>query len=149
MLGFSSIVAVGPQNVYIIKQGIRREGITAVILACMISDIFLITAGTAGVGALVEKAPIVLEIMRWGGAAYPLWFAFRSFRDAINPGSLRHSDSPEVAEQEAKTGRHSNKPVWFKPMLVALALTWLNPAAYIDVVVMVGGIANQYGPDDR
>lgn len=85
VLGFSLIVAVGPQNVYIIKQGIRREGITAVILACTISDIFLITAGTAGVGVLVEQAPIVLEIMRWGGAAYLLWFAFRSFKDAINP----------------------------------------------------------------
>lgn len=87
--------------------------------------------------------------MRWGGAAYLLWFAFRSFKDAINPSSLKQSESPEVAEQEAKTGRHSNKPDWFKPMLVALALTWFNPAAYIDVVVMVGGIANQYGPDGR
>ena len=68
VLGYSLIVAIGPQNVFLIKQGIRREGITAVILACTISDIFLITAGTAGVGVLVDRAPIVLEILRWGGA---------------------------------------------------------------------------------
>lgn len=119
MLWFSSIVAVGPQNVYIIKQGIRREGITAVILACMISDIFLITAGTAGVGALVEKAPIVLEIMRWGGAAYLLWFAFRSFRDAINPGSLRHSDSPRSRSRRRRPAatpisRSGSSPCWWR-----------------------------------
>ncbi|WP_295627152.1 LysE/ArgO family amino acid transporter [uncultured Corynebacterium sp.] len=145
VLGYSLIVAIGPQNVFLIKQGIRREGITAVILACTISDIFLITAGTAGVGVLVDRAPIVLEILRWGGAAYLTWFALRAFRDALDPDSL----PSRAGRDDANSRRRDGEPVWFRPMLTALALTWLNPAAYIDVVVMVGGIANQYGPDDR
>lgn len=61
-------------------------------MVCALSAIVLVAAGTAGVGVLVEKAPIALEILRWGGAAYLLWFAIRTFRDAIDPKSLHDSD---------------------------------------------------------
>ena len=118
-------------------------------MVCALSAIVLVAAGTAGVGVLVEKAPIALEILRWGGAAYLLWFAIRTFRDAIDPKSLHDSDESEAEAEAAGSRRHDGKPVWLKPMLMAFALTWLNPATYVDIVVMVGGIANQYGPDDR
>ena len=106
VLGYSLIVAIGPQNVLLIKQGIRREGITAVILVCALSAIVLVAACTAGVGVLVEKAPIALEILRWGGAAYLLWFAIRTFRDAIDPKSLHDSDESEAEAEAAGSRRH-------------------------------------------
>lgn len=162
-LGLSLIIAVGPQNILLIKQGIRREGITAVIIVCVLSDIVLITGGIAGVGILVEKAPLVLEVLRWGGAVYLLWFAWRTFKDALHPGSVTVVDEAPTGQPEGTGGgsavltktrlrqrtHATQRPVWFKPMLMAIALTWLNPAAYVDVVVMVGGIANQYGEEGR
>ncbi|AJE32985.1 hypothetical protein B842_05680 [Corynebacterium humireducens NBRC 106098 = DSM 45392] len=168
VLGLSLIIAVGPQNIFLLKSGIRREHITAVILTCVASDILLIGAGTAGVGVLVDSAPLLLEILRWGGVAYLLWFAWQNFRDAAHPGAITVAETrPEtpVAEPEPlapeSTGGSAvltrprpvvsavRRPAWLGAVGTTLALTWLNPLAYVDVVVMVGGIANQYGEDGR
>lgn len=166
-LGLSLIIAVGPQNIFLLKSGIKRDHVTAVVLTCIISDIFLISAGVAGVGVLVESAPLLLEILRWGGAAYLLWFAWSNFRDAAQPGAITieesHPDTPDV--EATGTGsspvltqtrtrpvaptKTSHRPVWLGAVGTTLALTWLNPLAYVDVLVMVGGIANQYGQDGR
>lgn len=149
MLGYSLIIAIVPQNVLLIKQGVRREGITAVILVRALSAIVLVAAGTASVGILIEKTPFALEILSWGGAAYLLWFAIRTLRDAIDPKSLHDPNESEAEAEAAGPHSHDGKPAWFKPMLMAFSLTCLNPATYVDFVVMLGGIANQYSPDDR
>ncbi|AKE41025.1 lysine exporter protein [Corynebacterium kutscheri] len=167
LVGLSLIVAIGPQNALIIRQGIKREGIIAVILVCLISDIILIFGGTLGVGALVEQAPIALTILKWCGVAYLAWFAFHCFKDAfkkdvesitidsVSPQSTAFDSNQATSLAPVTT---TTRPVtytspqtrsWVKPMLAALAFTWLNPAAYIDVLVMLGGIANQHGPDGR
>lgn len=70
LMGLSLIVAIGPQNALIIRQGVKREGVLAVLLVCIISDVILIFGGTAGVGALVERAPVALVALKWLGAAY-------------------------------------------------------------------------------
>lgn len=172
LLGLSLIVAIGPQNILLLKQGIRREGITAVILVCLISDALLFTAGTLGVGALTESAPLVLEVIRWAGVAYLLWFALLALRDALRPGEVRivEKSAPQAREEEplggsggtvltrprtrtlpspAKIKEKALSRPWFKPMLLAIALTWINPGAYLDSLVMIGGIANQHGETDR
>lgn len=175
LLGMSLIVAMGPQNILLIKQGIRREGITAVILVCLISDVILFTAGVLGVGVLTESFPLFLDILRWAGAVYLAWFALRSLRDALRPRSggatviedsePRERERPEVDGGAGGGGvalktRERTLPrlqlpqlrtrrTWVKPMLAAVTLTWLNPGAYLDSLVMVGGIASQYGDMGR
>lgn len=175
-LGMSLIVAMGPQNILLIKQGIRREGITAVILVCLLSDVILFVAGVLGVGVLTDSFPVILEGLRWAGVIYLGWFAVVSFRDALRPRTAAPkgmTESPVSGAGEfapgADTGgvgasrgdtavatlsrvhRPETAPgrAWVKPMLLAIAVTWINPGAYLDSLVMIGGMANQYGDTGR
>ncbi|UTT45468.1 L-lysine exporter [Micrococcus luteus] len=132
--GLALIVAIGAQNAFVLRQGVRREHVGAVVLVCMASDAVLILAGTAGVGALVQAVPWLLEVLRWGGALYLLWFAVSSLRAALRPQGL-------VAEQAPRTAG--------SVIATTLALTWLNPHVYLDTVVLLGSLANQHGPDAR
>ncbi len=177
VLGLSLIVAVGPQNAMLLKYGIRRDHIGLIIVVCALSDVILITSGTAGVGYLVERFPNALEALKYIGAAYLAFFTFTCFRDAFKTKGEAidvESTSPNSTEEVATfdgdgdstggvgtehgsvatattTQRQEIKrsPSWVKPLLTALALTWLNPGAYVDVLVMLGGIANQYGDPGR
>ncbi len=177
LLGISLIVAIGPQNALVIRQGIKRQAVGVVLTVCIISDIILTTAGTAGVGALVDRAPIALTILKWLGATYLAWFGYNCFKDAfattgraieIN-SNTPHNDSTSNSTQHPPTTETATpsrakvatptrtiatttttpKAHWLKPVLAALAFTWLNPATYIDTLVMLGGIANQHGEDGR
>lgn len=161
LIGLSLIVAIGPQNALIIKQGIKREHVGAVIAVCLLSDVFLILGGTLGVGVLIEQAPLFLTALKWFGAAYLGYFAFTCFRDAAQSegATVVAEEEPVGASASANGGavgtltqqrtRASRRTSWRKPVLAALAFTWLNPAAYIDALVMLGGIANQYGTEMR
>ena len=134
LTGLALIVAIGAQNAFVLRQGVRREHVGAVVLVCMASDAVLNLAGTAGVGALVQAVPWLLEVLRWGGALYLLWFAVSSLRAALRPQGL-------VAEQAPRTAG--------SVIATTLALTWLNPHVYLDTVVLLGSLANQHGPDAR
>ena len=163
LLGASLLLAIGPQNVLVIKQGIKREGITAVIIVCLLSDVVLFTLGTVGVGLISETAPIILDILRWCGIAYLLWFAAMAARDALRTRTevtfVDHSEP--VAAPGASGGgvttkqRHrlhttpGTQKIWVKPMLMAIVLTWLNPNAYLDAFVFIGGVGAQYGETGR
>lgn len=136
LLGASLIIAIGAQNAFVLRQGIRREHVAVVVVICALSDLLLIALGTAGIGVLVERAGIVLTVLRWAGVAYLLWFAVQSFRRAWKPGEL-HEDS---AAEGSSTGRRA------AVARTALALTWLNPHVYLDTVVMLGNLANQHQP---
>jgi len=129
--GLSLIVAIGAQNAYVLRQGLRREHVGEVVVICAISDLLLIAAGTVGIGALVTYVPWLLVALTWGGVAYLLWFAFRSFRSALHPQALESGES---------VGRRSI-------VTTALALTFLNPHVYLDTVVMLGTLATQHGAD--
>lgn len=134
LTGLALIVAIGAQNAFVLRQGVRREHVGAVVLVCMASDAVLILAGTAGVGALVQAVPWLLEVLRWGGALYLLWFAVSSLRAALRPQGLVAEQAPPTAGSVIAT---------------TLALTWLNPHVYLDTVVLLGSLANQHGPDAR
>lgn len=127
--GLALIVAIGAQNAYVLRQGLRREHVSAVVAVCLTADVLLIAAGTLGVGALVTRAPAALDALRWAGAAYLAWFAVRSFRSAARPTQLTEA-SPR-----------SRGSV----VLTAAALTFLNPHVYLDTVVMLGSLANTHG----
>ena len=149
-LGLSLIIAIGPQNAYIIKMGIKRDHVGPILLACLLSDVILINAGTAGVGFLVERFPTALVVIKYLGAAYLLYFGFTCFRDAFKKEQealVVHEKSPSSISP-APSGTvltRTKSRTWVKPVLTALALTWLNPLAYVDALVMLGGIANHYG----
>lgn len=132
--GLSLIVAVGPQNVFLLRQGLRREHIGLVVLVCLVSDILLYVAGTAGVGLLVEQVPVALEVLRWVGVVYLGFFATKAFVSAANPTAL----------PDERPARPRGRVV-----LTALALTFLNPGAYLDTIVMGGTLANQWGESLR
>ncbi|WP_442860112.1 LysE/ArgO family amino acid transporter [Arthrobacter sp. zg-Y179] len=131
--GLGLIVAIGAQNAFVLRQGLRREHIGVVVALCIISDALLILGGTAGIGALVSRFPAVLEILRWAGAAYLAWWGIRSLISAARPSVL-----------EAQAPRAKGTVI-----LTTLALTFLNPHVYLDTVVLLGSLANHYGSDTR
>jgi len=133
-LGFSLILAIGAQNAFVLRQGLRREHVFAIVLTCALSDALLIAAGVAGFGALVSAVPLFEPVMRWGGAAFLVWYGARSFRAAWHG-----QDSLKAGKAEAISLRAA--------LLTVLAFTWLNPHVYLDTVVLIGSVSAQY--EDR
>ncbi len=131
MLGFSLILAIGSQNAFVLRQGLRRSHVFAVCLTCAVSDALLITAGVGGFGQLSEVAPWFGAAMRYGGAAFLFVYGLISFRSA-----WRGSDGMSAEGQGAGSLRAA--------LLSCLALTWLNPHVYLDTVVLLGSISAQY-----
>ncbi|MCH2251515.1 MAG: LysE family transporter, partial [Cognatishimia sp.] len=85
-LGLSLILAIGAQNSFVLRQGLRGEFVLPVVLTCAISDAILIVAGVAGFGALVDAAPLAVDIARWGGAAFLVVYGALNFASAIRGG---------------------------------------------------------------
>lgn len=123
------IAAIGAQNAFVLKQGLRREHIVAIVLTCAVSDALLIVAGIAGLGAVVRSQPGLVTGIRWAGAAFLVGYAVLAARRALKPSALVAS-SPAPARLGAT-------------LLACLAFTYLNPHVYIDTVLLLGAIANQ------
>lgn len=133
-LGLSLILAIGAQNAFVLRQGLRRSHVFAVCLTCALSDAALIAAGVAGFGSLAQAAPWIEPVMRWGGALFLIVYGARALLSAWRGGAVLMVEGGAV---EA-----------FGPVLVTcLALTWLNPHVYLDTVVLLGSVAAQY--EDR
>lgn len=130
-LSLSLILAIGAQNAFVLRQGLRQEHVFAVCLACAISDAILIAAGVAGFGLASHALPWLEPVLRYGGALFLLAYAARSLRSALrNHGSLTPS-----GRQAAGLGA---------TLATCLAFTWLNPHVYLDTVVLLGSISSQY-----
>ncbi|WP_316670599.1 LysE family transporter [uncultured Propionibacterium sp.] len=133
LTGLGLIVAIGAQNAWLMRQGLRRAHVGWVIGICIASDVVLMSAGTLGIGFVAERAARALAVLTWAAVAYLCWFAFISLRSGLRPdgGALR-----------AGGGSGSElRPV----ILTTLAVTWLNPHVYLDTMVLVGSLANQHG----
>ncbi|MBQ0826933.1 LysE/ArgO family amino acid transporter [Streptomyces tagetis] len=131
--GLSLIVAIGAQNAFVLRQGIRRDAVLAVVAICALSDAVLIALGVAGVGAVVVAWPGVLTVVGWTGGAFLLVYGAMAARRVLRPaGALR-------AEGEAAGSRR-------RAVLTCLALTWLNPHVYLDTVFLLGSVAADRGP---
>ncbi len=133
LLSLSLIVAIGAQNAFVLRQGLRRAYVLPVVLTCAVSDAVLIIAGVAGFGALAEAVPWFEPLMRYGGSAFLLWYGWINARSAWRGGHVLTTDG-----QETQSLRSA--------VLTLLALTWLNPHVYLDTVVLIGSISAQY-PD--
>lgn len=131
LTSLSLIVAIGSQNAFVLRQGLRREHVTAVVVLCALADLALISAGILGLGAVVSAHPTVVTIIRWIGAGFLLVYGVLALLRAAKPSALRPAES---------TGTGLRRTV-----LTALALTFLNPHVYLDTVVLLGALANQYG----
>jgi len=131
----SLIVAIGAQNAFVLRQGLRREHILPVVAICVLSDAVLIAAGVAGIGVLVKNAPVALGIVRWAGFAFLLGYAVFAARRAIRPGSLTAGGA--VAGSLAAA------------VATCLAITWLNPHVYLDTVLLLGSLSASHGDPGR
>lgn len=132
--GLSLIVAIGAQNAFVLRQGIRREAVLLVVGLCAASDAALIGAGVGGMGALVDARPGVVTAAGLLGGAFLLGYGFLALRRAINPGSLRAEDGHPAAVPDRR-----------RLVVTCLALTWLNPHVYLDTVLLLGSVATGYG----
>jgi L-lysine exporter family protein LysE/ArgO len=131
-LGLGLIVAIGAQNAFVLRQGLRIEHVTAVVAVCALSDIALILAGVLGAGAAVGQVPWLAPVVCFAGAAFLLCYGVLAARRAVRPGVLL----PDPAG--ARTGLAVT-------VGTCLALTWLNPHVYLDTVVLLGSAASTYG----
>ncbi|KAF0675409.1 LysE/ArgO family amino acid transporter [Profundibacterium mesophilum] len=134
-LGLSLILAIGAQNAFVLRQGLKRAHVFVVCLTCAVSDAVLIAAGVGGLGWIVSGAPWLISLLTWGGAAFLFIYGARAFRAALRGG--------ERLEAEGRGAGSARDAI-----LSVLALTWLNPHVYLDTVVLLGSIANGY-PDAR
>ncbi|MEU9518593.1 MULTISPECIES: LysE/ArgO family amino acid transporter [unclassified Streptomyces] len=131
--GLSLIVAIGAQNAFVLRQGIRRDAVLAVVGICALSDAVLIALGVGGVGAVVVAWPGALTVVGWVGGAFLLCYGALAARRVVRPsGVLR-------AEGDAAGSRR-------RAVLTCLALTWLNPHVYLDTVFLLGSVAADRGP---
>ncbi|QZY50984.1 LysE/ArgO family amino acid transporter [Leucobacter tenebrionis] len=137
--GLSLIVAIGAQNAFVLRQGIRREHVLPVVLICGLTDALLETLGVAGIGLVIERAPILLEIVRWGGVVFLLWYAWSAARRAMRPEAL------VAGEGDAGSRAGSLR----RTILACLAITYLNPHVYLDTMVLMGSIGNAQGDPAR
>ncbi|WP_427168183.1 LysE/ArgO family amino acid transporter [Streptomyces sp. C1-1] len=130
--GLSLIVAIGAQNAFVLRQGIRRDAVLAVVGICALSDAVLIALGVGGVGAVGVAYPQALTAVGWIGGAFLLCYGALAARRVFRPqGALR-------TEGEATGSRR-------RAVLTCLALTWLNPHVYLDTVFLLGSIAAHRG----
>jgi len=124
------IAAIGAQNAFVLRQGIRGEHVLAVVALCTVSDLVLVVAGIAGFGALVSTHPALTSVATYGGAVFLLGYALLAARRAIRPGTL----TPAQTEPARLAG----------VLATCLALTFLNPHVYLDTVVLLGSLANDH-----
>ena len=128
LTGLALIVAIGAQNAFVLRQGLARRHVGPVVAVCALSDLLLIVAGVSGIGAVVDNAGWVIDLVRWAGVAFLAWYGVSSLLRARHPMALEaaRGDTVTLAATVVK----------------ALALTWLNPHVYLDTVLLLGSIAN-------
>ncbi|MFH9138755.1 LysE/ArgO family amino acid transporter [Streptomyces sp. NPDC017524] len=130
--GLSLIVAIGAQNALVLRQGVRRDGVLAVVGICALSDAVLIALGVAGVGALVVAWPAALTVVGLLGGVFLIGYGLLAARRVLRPSALHAGDAPGVSRRGV--------------VLTCLAMTWLNPHVYLDTVFLLGSVAADRGP---
>jgi L-lysine exporter family protein LysE/ArgO len=130
-IGLSLILAIGAQNAFVLRQGLRNEYVFAVCLTCALSDAILIVIGVSSFQQVASVLPWLDPVMRYGGAAFLLWYGAKSLVSA-----LRSSGALDVGD-----GKVSG---FGRTILTCLALTWLNPHVYLDTVVLLGTVSTRF-----
>lgn len=130
MLGAALILPLGPQNAFVMNQGIRRQYHIMTALLCTLSDVALICAGVFGGSALLMQSPWLLALVTWGGVLFLLWYGF---------GALKTAFSPDIDLENAQALRQGRGQI----IATMLAVTWLNPHVYLDTFVVLGSLGGQ------
>lgn len=121
------IVAIGAQNTFVLRQGIRRDAVLVVVLICAVSDAVLIALGVSGVGAVVAAWPAAVTVVGLVGGGFLLCYGFLAARRAFRPAAMQVDGAPAGSRRRA--------------VLSCLAMTWLNPHVYLDTVLLLGSVA--------
>ncbi|WP_194396157.1 L-lysine exporter [Microbacterium atlanticum] len=163
-LGFSLIIAIGAQNLFVLRQGMRREHVLAVATVCAVSDALLIALGVSGIGLVLQAVPWLVDVVRWAGATFLVTYGVLAARRAWRPsgralGGADPTPTPPSAGSDPDAGSGAESPASVSArtttaaprtrlrvvLLTCLALTWLNPHVYLDTVFLLGGVANTHG----
>lgn len=134
-LSLSLIVAIGPQNAFVLRQGLTRRYAGLAALTCSLADTALTTFGVLGVGALLARSPVLVTLGTLAGATFLLWYGWRSFQSARHPGTL------QTEGQAAQTPG--------TVLATAAAFSLLNPHAILDTVILIGGASAGLGRTGR
>jgi L-lysine exporter family protein LysE/ArgO len=129
--GLSLIVAIGAQNAFVLRQGIRRDAVLAVVAICAVSDAVLIALGVAGVGSVVRDQPVALAVVALAGGTFLVGYGVLALRRVFRPAVMTTDGAAPGSRRRA--------------VLTCLTLTWLNPHVYLDTVLLVGSIAATHG----
>lgn len=133
-LGASLIIAIGAQNAWVLRQGLRREQAVLVAAICAGCDALLIALGAAGVGSAIASLPSLARLTSLVGAAFLLYYGAAAFLRALKPAALEAASAPATRGSIA---------------LTTLSVSLLNPHVYLDTIVLVGGLAGQYAASSR
>ena len=133
LTSMSLIMAIGAQNAFVIRQSLTRQHVLPLVLICAIADATFIALGIAGLGAVIQGLPWLLEILRWFGVAYLTWFGINSLRSAFKGEAL------DAGTAESKTLK--------QVVISVLGFTFLNPHFYLDTVILLGSIGNSFGEE--
>ena len=132
---FALIVAIGSQNAFVLRQGIRQEHVLPIVLFCIVANAFLILAGVGGAGTVLRSNDMLLAAARYGGAAFLACYGLLAARRALQGAHMELGEQPTMALSAA--------------LAACFAFTFLNPHVYLDTVVLLGAIASQRGDDGR
>lgn len=149
-LGFSLIVAIGAQNLFVLRQGVRREHLFAVVAVCAVSDAILILLGVSGIGLVLQAVPWLIVVVRWAGAAFLVGYGVLAARRAVRPSGetlrIDTAASPSIPDAGATIVQTlPARTTLVATVLTCLALTWLNPHVYLDTVFLLGSVASTHG----
>jgi L-lysine exporter family protein LysE/ArgO len=135
-LGATLIIAIGAQNAFVLRQGLRREHIAAIVAFCVIADVILMAVGVAGLANVLGAAPVLTSALTLGGAVFLSWYGIQALRRAFRPQSLQAAEG--------------NRSMPLRAVLAqAAGFTLLNPHVYLDTVLLLGSVGARQPPDMR
>lgn len=137
LMGAGLIMAIGAQNAFVLKQGLKKNHLFLTAITCAISDSILIVLGVTGIGFVQDGSALIENILRWGGALFLFGYGIKSFISALRPNAL-------VDELESPS-----QPSKIATLLALLAFTWLNPHTYVDTFLLLGSVGAQHPVEEQ
>jgi L-lysine exporter family protein LysE/ArgO len=135
-LSATLIIAIGAQNAFVLRQGIRKEHVAPIVVFCALADLLLIAAGVAGLASVLGNSPTLVALLTIAGSVFLLWYGVRALRRAFQPKSLHAAGGAEPVSLS-------------NAMAQAAGFTLLNPHVYLDTVLLMGSIGTRQPPDMR
>ena len=135
VLSAGLIIAIGAQNMFVLRRGLKREHVLPIVLFCALADATLIVAGVSGLGGILTLIPGLSLVLSLGGAAFLSWYGISALRRAANPSALFVGHEAGMTLSAALAG--------------TAAFTFLNPHVYIDTVMLMGAVGASLPPLER